>query len=330
MLERVEEKLRMLPEKPGIYKMLDETGKIIYIGKSKCLKKRVSSYFVPNPKWDKARKMKPLIADLDYEVTDTHLEAMLLECSLIKAIQPCFNVQFKNDQRYRFLTVEKDARRNPLRITGEREADSLGPLRQKRLLEELVGNLRNLYPIQKRKGSYVFSYHVLPQKLTKEEFAENQKSLKEILFQLKKMERFEKKLSAAMKETAKNQQYERAAKFRELIFGFQYLHHSLLRYELLQTKKLFYQVPAEGGWKLFFIQKGMVTDRMLVKENTEEECRRFIECAKRKERLLFLPEKSRMDYEDILFAELEHAPKEWLRVIEMEEENNDKNFTGGR
>lgn len=330
MSEQLEKKLRMIPERPGIYKMLDETGNIIYIGKSKCLKKRVHSYFVPTPKWDKVLKMRPLIADLDYEVTDTHLEAMLLECRMIKDIQPYFNVQFKNDQRYRFLTVEEDVRRNPLRITGERGKDSFGPLRRKRPLEELTETLRNLYPIQKRRGSYSFSYHVLPKKLTKEEFVENRKSLQEILFQKKCMERFEKKLLEAMKETSKNQQYERAVKFRELIFSFQYLYHCLLRYELLQTKKLLYQVPVEEGWKLFLIQKGMVTDRMLVKENTEEEKRRFLEHAKRKDGLPSLPEKSRLDYEDILFAELEHAPEEWLRCIEREEESNDKSFTGGR
>lgn len=56
----IQKKLKQLPDAPGIYKMLDAEGRIIYIGKSKCLKKRVSSYFVPEPKWEKAKKCLPL------------------------------------------------------------------------------------------------------------------------------------------------------------------------------------------------------------------------------------------------------------------------------
>ena len=75
--------------------MLDFKGNIIYIGKSKCLKKRVHSYFVKSPVWEKAKKMAPLIYDINYIVTDTHLEAMLLECEMIKTIKPYFNAAMK-------------------------------------------------------------------------------------------------------------------------------------------------------------------------------------------------------------------------------------------
>lgn len=75
--ERLKEKLKDLPELPGIYKMLDSKGNIIYIGKSKSLKKRVRTYFTENnTRWSKIKKLVFFIDDLDYEVTDTHLEWM--------------------------------------------------------------------------------------------------------------------------------------------------------------------------------------------------------------------------------------------------------------
>ena len=81
----------MLPMEPGIYKMIDAKGNVIYIGKSKMLNKRVKTYFANNPNWDKINRMVRLIDDIDFIVTDTHLEARILECSLIKELKPIFN-----------------------------------------------------------------------------------------------------------------------------------------------------------------------------------------------------------------------------------------------
>ena len=92
-----------LPEAPGVYKMLGDGGNILYIGKSKCLKHRVKSYFVKKPVWEKAEKMAGFIRDIEIEPTHTHLEAMLLECELIKKHRPFFNRQMKNDSGYLYI-----------------------------------------------------------------------------------------------------------------------------------------------------------------------------------------------------------------------------------
>ena len=112
--DNIKEKLKQIPKLPGIYKMLDSRGNIIYIGKSKCLQNRVKSYFVASPKWEKVNRMVTMIKDIEYVVTDTHLEARLLECTLIKEHKPRFNAQMKNDQRYFFIKVENYNRYNPL------------------------------------------------------------------------------------------------------------------------------------------------------------------------------------------------------------------------
>ena len=85
-LTELKHKIKYIPQLPGIYKMLDAQGNTIYIGQSKCLQKRVRTYFTPTHKRNKVDKLVSFIADLDYQVTDTHLEAKLLECRLIKEI----------------------------------------------------------------------------------------------------------------------------------------------------------------------------------------------------------------------------------------------------
>lgn len=79
----LKQKVNQIPALPGVYKMLDSSGQIIYVGKSKCLKKRVQSYFTKSPKQPKIERMIFLIDDIEYIVTDTHLEARLLECQLL-------------------------------------------------------------------------------------------------------------------------------------------------------------------------------------------------------------------------------------------------------
>lgn len=145
--KHLENILNSIPELPGIYQMIDSKGNIIYIGKSKCLKKRVKSYFVDTPKWEKVTKMVSLIHDIHYVVTDTHLEARLLECKLIKQVSPFFNSQMKNDKRYVYLSLESNLKRGPLSIVHERGLDTYGPFRSSHTLSDTIESLKNIYPI---------------------------------------------------------------------------------------------------------------------------------------------------------------------------------------
>jgi len=94
----IKEKLKQLPQRPGVYRMLDSLGNIIYVGKAKNLKNRVSQYFQNQKDRDpKVAEMIQNIHTFNYGVTDTELDAFIEECHLIKEVKPRYNRQMKND-----------------------------------------------------------------------------------------------------------------------------------------------------------------------------------------------------------------------------------------
>jgi excinuclease ABC subunit C len=102
---QLEEHLKLLPDKPGVYMMKDETGEIIYIGKAKSLRKRVRSYFRKGNHTYKTRIMVDFISDIDYILTDTEVEAFILEANLIKKYQPKYNIRLKDDKTYPYIKI---------------------------------------------------------------------------------------------------------------------------------------------------------------------------------------------------------------------------------
>jgi excinuclease ABC subunit C len=100
----IREKIDNLPNSPGVYLMKDKEGKPIYIGKASRLKSRVSSYFCPDKKLSlKKQVLLTAVKNLDYITTDTELDALLLEASLIKEYQPKYNIALKDDKSYPYL-----------------------------------------------------------------------------------------------------------------------------------------------------------------------------------------------------------------------------------
>ena len=96
----LKEKIKNLPKSPGIYKMKNTHGDIIYVGKAKNLKQRVNSYFIQNRQHSrKVLEMIRWIDDFDYETVDTEFDALLLECHLIHQIRPRYNCVFRRSNR---------------------------------------------------------------------------------------------------------------------------------------------------------------------------------------------------------------------------------------
>ncbi len=105
-IKRLRAKAMKLPLHPGVYIMHDKTGKIIYIGKAKALKNRVSQYFGSEKNHDeKVRKMVSNVADFEYILTDSEFEALILECSLIKQHTPKYNILLKDDKGYHYIKI---------------------------------------------------------------------------------------------------------------------------------------------------------------------------------------------------------------------------------
>ncbi|MDO4199993.1 MAG: excinuclease ABC subunit UvrC [Clostridia bacterium] len=103
------EEVKKLPDVPGVYIMKDEHGEIIYIGKAKNLKNRVSSYFMNDSgHTEKVKKMVSNISAFDYIMTDSEFEALVLECSLIKKHQPKYNILLKDDKGFSYIKITKE------------------------------------------------------------------------------------------------------------------------------------------------------------------------------------------------------------------------------
>ena len=119
-----------LPLLPGVYIMKNKNGEIIYIGKAKALKNRVSQYFgSPNGHTVKVRKMVDNVDDFDYIVTDSEFEALVLECSLIKQHMPKYNILLKDDKGYSYIKVAGDTYKTITAVLQKADdgAEYIGP-----------------------------------------------------------------------------------------------------------------------------------------------------------------------------------------------------------
>ena len=149
-LNSLELKLRTLPDKPGVYQFLDSAGTIIYVGKAKSLKKRVSSYFAKNHDSGKTILLVKQIRDLRYIVVDTELDALLLENNLIKKYQPKYNIQLKDDKTFPWICIKNE----PFpRVFSTRQlirdgSKYYGPYASVKVMNTLLELIRELYPLR--------------------------------------------------------------------------------------------------------------------------------------------------------------------------------------
>ncbi len=131
VIERLRDKANSLPACPGVYIMKNAEGEVIYVGKSKKLKNRVTSYFVGTPSGYKTAKMVSSVRDFDYIVCDTEIEALSLENVLIKKYSPKYNIKLKDAKSYPYIKVSRDEYPR-FSVTRERKSDKsryYGPYR---------------------------------------------------------------------------------------------------------------------------------------------------------------------------------------------------------
>jgi len=152
MNEIVEEKLKLLPDKPGVYLMKNEQGKIIYVGKAVVLKNRVRQYFQSNKNHTpKVRAMVSHIADFEIIMTHSEVEALILECNLIKKHRPRYNISLKDDKSYPYVkvTVQEDFPRVFItRRVLKDGARYFGPYTNATAVHESLKLLRRLFPLR--------------------------------------------------------------------------------------------------------------------------------------------------------------------------------------
>jgi excinuclease ABC subunit C len=142
--------LRSLPGKPGIYQYFDKEGNIIYVGKAKNLKKRVSSYFNKKLLGGKLNMLVRKIADIRFIVTETELDALLLENNLVKKHQPKYNIQLKDDKTFPWLCIknERFPRIFPIRNLIKDGSEYYGPYASVKMMRTLLDTIKQLYQVR--------------------------------------------------------------------------------------------------------------------------------------------------------------------------------------
>lgn len=151
MTDEVQEKLQILPDKPGVYLMKDAQGRIIYVGKAVNLKNRVRSYFQSSRNHSpKVQALVARIADLEYIVTASEIEALIFECNLIKKHHPKYNISLRDDKTYPYIkvTAEEYPRVFATRKVLKDGARYFGPYTSAGAVHETLRLLKKLFPLR--------------------------------------------------------------------------------------------------------------------------------------------------------------------------------------
>lgn len=149
-MEKIRNKLALLPDLPGCYLMKNSEGTIIYVGKAKVLKNRVRSYFTGSHD-GKTQRLVSEIRDFEYIVTGSNMEALILECNLIKTHQPRYNVLLKDDKTYPYLKITNEAhpRLEVTRRVLKDKAKYFGPYPNAYAAQQTKKLLDRMYPLRK-------------------------------------------------------------------------------------------------------------------------------------------------------------------------------------
>lgn len=231
-LRRLKDKANKLPLTPGVYIMKDKTGKIIYIGKAKALKNRVSQYFGSQEKHlTKVRKMVENVEDFDYILTDSEFEALVLECSLIKQNMPKYNILLKDDKGFSYIKITRGWRNIYAVLQKDDDgADYLGPYTAGFSVTKAVEQAKKIYKLPTCNKSFprdigkdrpCLNYHLglccapCSGKLSLGEYLKNVDGALDFLkFGGKETIR---RLTAEMEEASENLEFEKAARLRDTI-----------------------------------------------------------------------------------------------------------------
>lgn len=224
----IKEELKKLPEKPGVYIMKDKNDTILYVGKAVVLKNRVRQYFQNTPKSSRIEKMVSKIDHFEYIVVDSEMEALILECNLIKLHRPKYNVLLKDDKMYPYIKITLNEDFPTVRITRKKFNDGAkyyGPYTNAFAVKETVDFLNKLYRLKhcrkifKKVEAPCLNYHIKRCSgicggyITKEEYANLINQVMMILDG--KSDEILKNIDIEMKKAAQNLNYEKAAELRD-------------------------------------------------------------------------------------------------------------------
>lgn len=150
-MEALRERLKHVPLQPGVYLFKDQEGRVIYVGKAKILRNRLRSYFQsPEHLLPKVKAMMMRVADFDYVISSSEVEALILENNLIKAYQPRYNILLRDDKTYPYIkiSVEKYPRISIVRESKDKVSRYYGPYTEVGNVKETLKLLNNIFPLR--------------------------------------------------------------------------------------------------------------------------------------------------------------------------------------
>lgn len=283
MIKIFKKTIHNLPQKPGVYIFKNKKGIILYVGKAKNLKKRVSSYFTRTKDLAPDKKlMLPKIFKIDYILADSELEALLLESNLIKKEKPKYNVVLKDDKQYQYIKI--DYSDNFPRIYTTREikknkASYYGPFTDGSAVKKILNLLNKLFPYREcileifensKKRRVCLKYHIkrclgpCAHYISKENYYNLIEQCE--LFLQGKQNKILADLKKEMKKQADQKNYEKATEYRDQILS---LEKIIEKQKIISTKKInqgiisYYQGQNITTINLFVIREG----KLIAKEN---------------------------------------------------------------
>lgn len=225
MRQTLQDKLSLLPAKPGVYLMKGEAGEILYVGKAKVLKNRVRSYFTGSHD-RKTQILVGNIADFEYIVTDTVAEALVLECNLIKQHMPPYNIMLRDDKTYPYIKITREVhpRLQIVRRVKKDGAKYFGPYPSAFAAQATKRLLDRLYPLRKCQTlkKQVCLYYHINQCLAPCEFPVEQSTYQQMVKEITQFlngghEAVVADLRTKMEAAAESLNFERAKELRDLI-----------------------------------------------------------------------------------------------------------------
>src|SRR5450756_2146163 len=290
----IEKKVDALPDKPGVYRFSDASGTVIYVGKAQSLRARVRSYLQPPETLPaKTRGMMERAADLNVTVTSTPVEALILECNLIKELRPRYNVTLRDDKSYPFIKVtilEEWPRIYFTRSVSKDGSRYFGPFTDARSVRETLDTLNKLFPfrtchrtITGKDPRACLLYHIhrcTAPCIGVADHGEYMESIQQVVLFLEgKQEQIIEQLRREMEQASEELRFEQAARIRDRIRALEKIIErqritSIASGEEQADRDVVGVVRSDGNAcaQLFFVRGGkLVRSEHFVLEGTEDE-----------------------------------------------------------
>jgi excinuclease ABC subunit C len=273
--------LKILPNEPGVYLMKNTLGEIIYVGKAKILKNRVRQYFQNSKNHsEKVRAMVKNIAEFEYIVTDSEMEALILECNLIKKYSPKYNISLKDDKFYPFIKITTNEDFPRVFITRNYAKDGnkyFGPYPNAGDVHETINLIRKIFPLRTCKRLILeggkqtracLNYHIkkcnapCEGRISKDEYRNMINEIMDVLSGKDKT--LLNKLKNEMQEASLNLEFERAASLRDKIIAIENIAEKQKVFKSQENDEDFiniYKDEKDCCIQVFFLRDGKVTGR---------------------------------------------------------------------